>query len=181
MQQMCTDTMLAQRAAAGDAGAFEILLERHYDRLFGLALRLTGQRAEAEDLTQDICVALPRKLAQFRGEARFTTWLYRVAVNAAHDRRRRNATRWRAAEGWGPWETARQAEISEGAQKLDWLSEAMGHLKPDLRDTAVLILGEELSQAEAGAVLGVSEGTVAWRMSEVKKALRAIAKEEGLV
>ncbi|SNS19649.1 RNA polymerase sigma-70 factor, ECF subfamily [Tropicimonas sediminicola] len=178
MRMMTDDEALARAAAGGDRDAFAALLGRHYDRLFAFAMRLTGQRAEAEDLTQDICLALPAKLRGFRGEARFTTWLYRVAVNAAHDRRRRSASHARAADGWGDWEVARRAADSESRAATDWLAEAMATLKPDLRDTAVLILAEELTQAEAASVLGLSEGTVAWRMSEVKKALRARAAED---
>ncbi len=172
------DETLALAAARGDRAAFATLVARHYDRIFSLAFRLTGQRAEAEDLTQDICAALPAKLAGWRGEARFTTWLYRVTVNAAHDQRRRRATRARAAEGWGDWETARQDDIAAQTQALDWLAQAMSRLSPDLRDTVALVLGEEMTQAEAGQVLGVSEGTIAWRMSEVKKRLRALAARE---
>ena len=84
-----SDEALARAAAGGDRAAFSALLQRHYDRLFAFCFRLTGARDRAEDLTQDICAALPAKLGGFRGEARFTTWLYRVAVNAAHDARRR--------------------------------------------------------------------------------------------
>lgn len=172
------DEMLATAAAEGDPAAFATLVGRHYDRIHGLAWRLTGAKAEAEDLAQDICAALPSKLRNWRGEARFTTWLYRVVVNATHDLRRRQQTRARAAQGWGDWELARQDEISVEAQARDWLAGAMLQLSPDLRDTVALVLGEEMTQAEAGLVLGVSEGTVAWRMSEVKKRLRAIAREE---
>lgn len=173
-----SDQSLAMAAAGGDRAAFAALLGRHYDRLFAFAVRILGDRAEAEDLTQDICLALPRKLRSFKGEARFTTWLYRVAVNAAHDRRRRAATHAKAATGWGDWELARRASDADTAEAVDWLGEAMAQLKPDLRDTAVLILAEALTQAEAATVLEVSEGTIAWRMSEVKKALRALAHEE---
>jgi RNA polymerase sigma-70 factor (ECF subfamily) len=174
-----SDEDLAQAAAGGDRAAFALLLERHYDRMFALAFRLTGRRADAEDLTQDICAALPTKLRHWRGEARFTTWLYRVVINATHDARRRLATRTRAANGWGDWEKSRQAEAAEAAQAQDWLANAMAQLNEDLRDTLALTLGEDLTQAEAADVLGVSEGTVAWRMSEVKKKLRAMAAEEG--
>ncbi|MFT4149393.1 MAG: RNA polymerase sigma factor [Paracoccaceae bacterium] len=172
------DETLASAAAAGDRAAFGLLLERHYDRLHGLCWRLTGSRAEAEDLAQDICAALPARLSGWRGEARFATWLYRVAVNAAHDRRRRQATRARAAAGWGDWEIARQEAMAEDRARGDWLSAAMTRLSPDLRDTVALVLGEELTQAEAAVVLGLSEGTVAWRMAQVKKRLRAMAEEE---
>jgi RNA polymerase sigma-70 factor (ECF subfamily) len=172
------DETLASAAANGDRAAFATLVARHYDRIHGLAWRLTGSKAEAEDLTQDICAALPAKLRNWRAEARFTTWLYRVVVNAAHDLRRRQATRARASQGWGDWEIARQDEIAVQAAAMDWLTGAMQRLSPELRDTVALVLGEEMTQAEAGAVLGVSEGTIAWRMSEVKKRLRAMAAEE---
>ncbi len=172
------DEILAEAAASGDSTAFAVLVHRHYDRIFGLAYRLTGLRAEAQDLAQDICAALPAKLQHWRAEARFTTWLYRVVVNAAHDLRRRKATHARAVSGWGDWEIARQDEIAVQAEALDWLTQAMTQLSPELRDTVALVLGEEMTQAEAGAVLGVSEGTIAWRMSEVKKRLRAMAQKE---
>lgn len=172
------DDILAEGARDGDRAAFATLVARHYDRIFGLAWRLTGSRADAEDLAQDICAALPVKLSHWRAEARFTTWLYRVVVNATHDQRRRQATRAKASQGWGDWEVARQDEIETDRAAQDWLASAMTRLSPELRDTVALVLGEELTQAEAGAVLGVSEGTIAWRMSEVKKRLRAIAAEE---
>jgi RNA polymerase sigma-70 factor (ECF subfamily) len=172
------DETLARAATGGDRTAFSLLLTRHYDRIFGLCYRLTGSRANAQDLTQDICAALPAKLAGWRGQARFTTWLYRVTVNAAHDQRRRAATRTRAAEGWGDWELARQDDIATQAEAMDWLTTAMQRLSPELRDTVALVLGEDLTQSQAGEILGVSEGTIAWRMSEVKKRLRAMAAED---
>lgn len=181
MRMQTPDEALASAAATGDRDAFAALLGRHYDRVFALSFRLTGSRAEAEDLTQDICLALPAKLGSWRGEARFTTWLYRVTVNAAHDRRRRAATRTRAADGWGDWEVNRRAGIAEEAEAQDWLAATMARLSPELRDTVALTLGEDLSQREAAEVLGVSEGTVAWRMSEVKKRLRAMARAEGML
>ena len=91
-----TDEDLAQSAAAGDRQAFCSLLERCYDRIFGLAFRLTGNRTEAEDLTQDICANLPKRLQTYQAKARFSTWIYRVIVNAAHDRRRRAARQGKA-------------------------------------------------------------------------------------
>ncbi len=181
MRMQTPDEALANAAARGDRDAFAALLARHYDRVFGLCFRLTGSRAEAEDLTQDICLALPAKLASFRQAARFTTWLYRVTVNAAHDRRRRAASQAKAADGWGDWESARRAEIAEAEAAQDWLAETMARLAPELRDTVALTLGEDLSQKEAAEVLGLSEGTVAWRMSEVKKRLREMARAEGML
>jgi RNA polymerase sigma factor (sigma-70 family) len=177
MRMATSDEALALAAANGDGQAFGLLLERHYDRLFGLCFRLTGARAEAEDLTQDICAALPAKLAGYKAEAKVTTWLYRVAVNAAHDRRRRRTTYMKATEGWGDWELAR-ADLAESEQaRLDWLTTAMQRLPDDLRDTLALVL-DDLNHAQVAEILGISEGTVSWRMSEVKKKLRAIRAEE---
>ena len=172
-----SDEDLAEAAARGDGQAFASLMDRHYDRLFAFCFRLTGARAEAEDLTQDICAALPAKLASFQRRAKVTTWLYRVAVNAAHDRRRRRATYARAADGWGDWEVNRQAAAAETSRALDWLTMAMNELPEDLRDTLALVL-DDMTHAEAGEVLGVSEGTVSWRVSEAKKRLRALKEME---
>lgn len=172
------DESLAMDAARGDRAAFAVLVGRHYDRIHALAWRLTGQRAEAQDLAQEVCAALPAKLGHYRAEARFSTWLYRVTVNAFLDARRRAATRSRAADGWGDWEIARHEAMAEDRAAQDWLAQTMRRLPQELQVTVALVLGEELTQAEAAQVLGLSEGTVAWRMSEVKKRLRAIAAEE---
>ena len=172
------DGELVRAAAGGDREAFAEFLDLHYDRIFRLCFRLTGRREEAEDLTQDICLALPGKLKSFRGRARVTTWLYRIAVNAAHDRRRRSASRTKAAEGWGDWETNRRATARDAAADLDWLRRAMGALPDDLRDTVALTVDGEMTHAQAAEVLGVSEGTVSWRLSEVRKRLRAMWHEE---
>ena len=163
MRATASDDDLALAAAGGDGAAFAALLERHYDRLFRVLLRLIGDRAEAEDLCQDLCLALPAKLRGFRGEARFTTWLWRVAVNAVHDRRRRRAARGRAADGWGDRMVAEAAARAEAAERSAWLLGAMAGLPVDLRDTLVLVL-EGFGHGEAGEALGVSEGTVSWRV-----------------
>ncbi len=178
MRMKTSDEDLALAAAGGDRDAFAALLARRYDDLFRLAFRLTGNRADAEDITQDVCAALSAKLAHYRGDARFTTWAYRVVVNAVHDRRRRVATRAKSAEGWGDWEVNRRAAIAEAQDQTAWLTTAMSALPVDMRDTLALLLEDELTHAQAGDVLGISEGTVSWRMSEVKKHLRALAKKE---
>lgn len=146
--------------------------------MFGLAFRLTGRREEAEDLCQDVCAALPAKLRAFRGEAQFSTWLYRVVVNAAHDRRRRAATYARAAVSWGEVEIARRADADEAADARNWLQTAMAALPEELRDTMALVLDDGVTHGAAGDILGVSEGTISWRVSEVRKRLRAMKEAE---
>ncbi|MEP2027339.1 MAG: RNA polymerase sigma factor [Paracoccaceae bacterium] len=172
-----SDKDLALAAAGGDGTAFAALLARRYDGLFRLAFRLTGSQHEAEDLTQDICAALPSKLRAFRGDAQLTTWLYRVVVNAAHDRRRRRATHAKAASGWGEWEVNRRSADAETAAQVDWLTGAMSALSDDLRDTLALVL-DDVTHRDAAAILGISEGTVSWRISEAKKNLRALRETE---
>lgn len=178
MRMETSDEALAANAANGDAQAFALLLDRNYDRLFALCFRLTGNRSDAEDLTQDICAALPSKLDRFHGHARFTTWLYRVAVNACHDRRRRQASYSRATEGWGDWEVNRRAANIDTSEQLDWLTRAMARLTSDLRDTLALVL-DDMTHAETAEILGVSEGTISWRISEAKKRLRALREMDG--
>ena len=109
-----------------------------------------------------------------------TTWLYRVAVNAAHDRRRKRATYAKATTGWGDWEVNRTAAIADTLEKLDWLTAAMNQLPEDLRDTLALVL-DDMTHAHAAEVMGGSEGTISWRISEAKKTLRAIKEQEDMV
>lgn len=177
MRMETSDEDLALAAAGGDGRAFSALLDRRYDSVFRLAFRLTGSQHEAEDLTQDVCAALPAKLRSFAGQSQLSTWLYRVVVNAAHDRRRRAASRARAADGWGDWEVNRRAENAETAAEIDWLTATMRALPDDLRDTLALVL-DDVTQREAALVLGVTEGTVSWRVSEAKKRLRALRAEQ---
>ncbi len=180
MRMMTSDEDLATAAAAGDGAAFASLLDRHYDRLFAFCFRITGSRSAAEDLTQDICAALPAKLASYQRRAKVTTWLYRVAVNAAHDQRRKRATYANATAGWGDWEINRTAANADTDEKLDWLITAMNRLSDDLRDTLALVL-DDMTHAQAAEVLGISEGTISWRISEAKKALRALKEQEDMV
>lgn len=177
MRMDVSDESLAQAAANGDRQAFAVLVGRVYDRVYAYAVRLTGNRIEAEDLAQDICAALPTKLKSFRGESKLTTWLYRITVNAARDRFRRASTFARASDGWGDWELARQAEMAETAERVDWLMTAMRGLSVDLRETLALVL-DGVTHAEAAQILEVSEGTVSWRISEAKKKLKAIKEAE---
>lgn len=177
MRMMVTDEDLAEAAQRGDEQAFASLIARQYDRLFRLCWRLTGTQHDAEDLTQDICAALPSKLASYSRRAKVTTWLYRVAVNAAHDRRRRQASHGRAADGWGDWELNRQAAMAENADRADWLTSAMTALPVDLRDTLALVL-DDMTHADAAEILGLSEGTVSWRLSQARKHLKALKEKE---
>jgi len=180
MQMELRDEILVERARRGDAAAFGALLTRHYDSMFRIGYRVLGVREDAEDLAQEICASLPRKLQSFRGEARFSTWLHSLTVNGARDMiRRKQATR-RKAAGWGDVELLRKAEATEQRREQEWLTDAMQLLSADLRETVALVLGEEMTHKQAGEVLGLSEGTVSWRMGEVRKVLRDLAGKEAM-
>ena len=173
-----SDEALALRAGRGDARAFEALVERRYDAIRALAWRLDANHAD--DLAQDVCVRLPHALHSFKGDAAFRTWLHRLVVNAARDAWRRRGAYDRAIDGWAEVEPMRRADGAERRERGAWLDEATARLGPALRETVALVLGEELTQREAAGVLDVSEGTVAWRMSEVKRLLRTMARDEAV-
>jgi RNA polymerase sigma-70 factor (ECF subfamily) len=165
------DAALVAAAAAGDRAAFGELLRRHYDRIHGLAWQLTGSRADADDVAQDVCCALVEKIGGFRGEAKFGTWLCGITYNACRDLRRRR----RSFKGFTERLTvlAGLAKPPDGRDLHDsmWLRSAIARLKPAYRDAAVLVAGQQLSHAEAAEILGVAESTVSWRMHEVRRLL----------
>jgi RNA polymerase sigma factor (sigma-70 family) len=165
------DDALVAAARAGDRAAFGELLDRHYNRIHGLAWQLTGSRADADDVAQEVCCALVEKIAGFRGEARFTTWLTGITYNACRDLHRRR----RSLRGLTERLTvlAGLAAAPDGRDAYDaiWLKSAIARLKPAFRDAAVLVAGEQLSHGEAAEILGVAESTVSWRMHEVRRLL----------
>ena len=166
-----SDARLVAAAVSGDRAAFATLLERHYNRIHGLAWQLTGSRADADDIAQDVCCILVEKLATFRGEAKFSTWLCGIVFNACRDLQRRR----RSFRGL----TDRLAVIAGLARGPDgrdlhdaiWVRSAIARLKPAYRDAVVLVAGQQLSHAEAAAILGVAEATISWRMHEVRRML----------
>ncbi len=80
-----SDAQLIQRAGAGDARAFEVLVNRHYGTMFKMAFKWCRNRADAEDVTQNACIKLARALKTYEHKAAFTTWLYRLVINTAID------------------------------------------------------------------------------------------------
>ena len=165
------DGSLVSAATGGDREAFAELLRRHYDRIHALAWRMTGSRADAEDVAQDVCCTLVEKIAGFRGEAKFSTWLCGIVFNACRDHRRRR----RSFNGLTQRLTV-LAGLSPGPDGRDlhdrmWIDSAISRLKPAYRDTVVLVAGQQLTHAEAAEILGVSESTVSWRMHEVRRLL----------
>jgi RNA polymerase sigma-70 factor (ECF subfamily) len=166
-----TDDSLVAAAVAGNRAAFETLLRRHYGRIHGLAWQLTGSRADADDVAQDVCCVLVEKIGSFRGEAKFTTWLTGITFNACRDFRRRRRSLGGMLERLTVLAGLAAAPDGRDAYDAVWVKSAVSRLKPALRDTVVLVAGQQLTHAEAAEILGVAENTVAWRMHEVRRVL----------
>jgi RNA polymerase sigma-70 factor (ECF subfamily) len=188
------DAELVRRWHAGDASAFEGLVRRHERRVFGLVYRMLGNRQEAEDVAQEAFLALHRHGHRFRGDARFSTFVYRVAANAALNRRRTLGRR-RAREealshrqdaGDDLPSTPRDPEdAASGVEIQARVQAALLGLPQDLRMAVVLYDIEGQSYGEIAQVLRIPEGTVKSRIHRARTALRerlkafAHAEDEG--
>jgi RNA polymerase sigma factor (sigma-70 family) len=165
---------------AGDRAAFEALLTRHYDVMHRIAWRFLGSRDEADDIVQDVCCGLVEKISSFRGEAKVSTWLISIVVNACRDHVRRASAlhrfkdRLTSVMGLNPQPDGRDL------YRASWLSSSLSRLDPPLRETVILIAGEDLTHAEAAAVLGIAENTVSWRLHEARKRLMQQGVKESL-
>ncbi|MEM9384738.1 MAG: RNA polymerase sigma factor [Pseudomonadota bacterium] len=171
MSDPTTDDRLAGAAAQGDRAAFATLLERNYGRIYRLCLQCLREPDEAADLAQDVCAAMARKIKGFRGDSTFSTWSYRVILNATHDARRKHKLRReRTAEYLAEREDLQHVD-ERHAQRSQLLREAVEALPAPLRDTTILVIYGGLTHGEAAEVLKVKEGTISWRLSEVRKTL----------
>lgn len=164
---------LVRRAQGGDATAFAALLDLHYDTIYRFAWKWCGHPTDAQDITQQSCIKLANSLAQFRFQAAFTTWLYRLVINCAQDwqrhRQHDDATGGPEIEASSDdTPTEDQIYLAQVLQQLERLGEGM-------KETALLVHAEGLSHAEAGKVLGVSESTVSWRIHTIR---RRLSKQE---
>jgi RNA polymerase sigma-70 factor, ECF subfamily len=183
-----SDEALAARAAAGDGPAFDQLVIRYQARVYRLACRLTGDEAEAKDVLQEAFLAAYRSLPAFRGEARFSTWLYRIATNAALMQRRARARRpVESLESFLPRfdgdgiHTAEPADLlaaSRADEILDrkLLAEkaraGLERLPDGYRDAFVLRDLEEMTTAEVALVLGIDAAAVRQRVHRARLMLR---------
>jgi RNA polymerase sigma-70 factor (ECF subfamily) len=179
MNTINSDTELINRANNADAIAFAMLLERHYDLLYRVALRNVGNPQDAEDIAQDICLALPKKLASFQGGSKFTTWLYQITLNQCRDFMRRSARSARKHQDFIEVSTIFSAENTAQKKALKWAYSAISSLTEPLRETAVLVVIEGLTHAEVAQILEIKESTVSWRMMKVKIKLKAREKVTG--
>ncbi len=166
-------------ARAGDTAAFERLYREHVGHVYGLCLRMTGQPAAAEDLTQDTFVSAWRGLAGFEGRSAFGTWLHRIAVNAVLARSRspqgRGETSLTDEEG-GQMDFA-DTEDMEIATPID-LERAIATLPAGARQVMVLHGVYGYSHEEAAGMLGVAVGTCKAQLHRARRLLRERMRAE---
>ena len=168
MEQLI-DGRVIEACQQGDREAFQLLFETYKDKVFSIAVySVGGDRAVADDVTQQIFLKLFTAIRQFRGESEFMTWLYRLVVNACLDERRRR-------KRWLPWgETLATKNLSERKPQEKQFArlevaaavqEAIAELKPKFRLPILLKYIEGLSYEEIASVMGCSKGTVASRLN----------------
>lgn len=161
---------LIAAAAAGDLAAFEGLYRQFSPRVYGLCLRLTGQREAAEDCTQEAFVAAWRALAGFEQRSRFATWLHRIAVHTVLARRRGLRVEYEVAE---PAAGLPEVVDPDGAGPPLDLERAIARLPEGARHVLVLVGIYGFSHAEAAHTLGVAEGTCKAQLHRARGLLAA--------
>jgi RNA polymerase sigma-70 factor (ECF subfamily) len=174
-------TTLVARAVARDPGAIAALYREHQHALRAFAQRLVGQREEAEDLVQEVFVALPEVLRRYRGEVRLSSFLMGVAANRCRNHvraaaRRRDVMARVARE---PEETLEAPdEQLVRRDRAERLSRALDRLPLKLRLAFVLVAVEQRSHAEASSILGIPEATVRTRVFHARRQLASWLESE---
>jgi RNA polymerase sigma-70 factor, ECF subfamily len=179
-----SDEELMRQFRAGDGGAFPVLVQRHRARVFAFVLRLTQDRARAEDVLQETWLRVVRGASAWQPTARFTTWVYTIARNACVDGARREQHR--AAESLSeeppdagaPWSNP---ERGAGATELRrFLEQAIAALPVEQREVFLLRELAGVPFAEIARVTGAPEPTVKSRMRYALEALRAHLRRQGV-
>lgn len=179
---------LIRRLRDRDERAFRELLVLHRDRVFNITYRMLGNRSEAEDVAQEVFITVFKTIDSFREESKFSTWLYRVAVNHTKNRikylaRRHDRDRDELDEGahsqqvngavtGTPIRAAQSDKAFASAQMEQLLQEAIDALDEDQRAVVILRDVEELSIEEICEITGLPDGTVKSRLHRARLVLR---------
>jgi RNA polymerase sigma-70 factor (ECF subfamily) len=163
---------LVRLAQAGDVAAFERLVALQYSFIFKTAFRWLGHRSDAEDVTQTVCMRLADALKGFDWRANFTSWLYRITLNAVHDVQRSNQRRQRLASEVSLGMSDECPPTQEDQLALSALWQMVQELSDKQRDAVLLVYGEHMSHAEAAKIMGCKDVTVAWHIHNARKALK---------
>jgi RNA polymerase sigma-70 factor (ECF subfamily) len=174
-----SDEELMRRTGNGDREAYAALVRRHLGRTTGLARRIAGSAADADEIAQEAFMRVWTKAPNWQGAtgegggARFTTWLYRVTVNLCIDRRRRRRERPLEDAGDPPDPSPSAADGIAGGQLAARVSAAVAALPERQRTALALCFFEELSNREAAEIMALSPGAVESLLVRARRQLRA--------
>ncbi|MGD0651538.1 MAG: RNA polymerase sigma factor [Verrucomicrobiia bacterium] len=158
-----------RRSQSGDPEAFEELVRRYQRMIHALTFRMTGSSADAEDLAQEIFIQAFRRLGSFRGDAKFSSWLYRIGVNTCLNWRKSTQRREKLHQDWADSDHSTSSGTDELTVRVQ---EALMQLPAKQRAAVVLTVYDGLNHAEAARILGCSETTVSWRIFVARKKLK---------
>lgn len=193
-QEVALDRVLVDRFKNGDEAAFNEMVARHRDRIYGMVHQLLRNHQDAEEVTQDAFIRAHRGLVHFRGDAAFSTWLYQIATNLARNRywywwrrKRDRSVSLDAPVGEDndltladviPAEVDSPDEVTVNEEFVNRISTGMDKLSASHREILVLRNVKNLSYEEIGAILGISVGTVKSRIARARDSLRSKLGED---
>ena len=166
----------------GDPAAFEMLIRAHQRMIHSLTYRMTGSLEDAEDLAQEAFIRAYRQLDSYQGTAKFSSWLYRIAVNACLNWRQRENRRGQIHASWAESNDALQPEpASPGGEDATTqeVQAALMKLPAKQRAAIVLTVYDGHNHAEAAKILGCSETTVSWRVFAARRKLKRWLSAKG--
>lgn len=161
----------------GDHAAFAELIRAHQAMIHSLTYRMTGSVADCKDLAQETFIRAHRQLDSFQGDSKFSSWLYRIAVNACLDWKRREQRREKINASWSAenLEVGTEADVSVGTDELSrQVQSALLKLPDKQRAAIVLTVYGGHNHAAAAEILGCSETTVSWRIFSARRKLKKI-------
>lgn len=177
-----SDEDLLQQFLGGRDAAFSELVGRHEDRIFTMALRMTGDRADALDATQDTFILAFRQAHRFRGDSAFGTWLYRIGMNACRDllrkKRRQPAPEEDLPEDDATWTPSSPPLDEQVAARLE-VRDALAALSSDYREAVAMHDLGGIPYEEIARLTGVSVGTVKSRISRGRRRLAELLEQPG--
>ncbi len=171
MAEMDDERAWIRESQAGNQQAFAALVKCHQRMIHSLTFRMTGSLADAEDLAQETFIHAFRQLGGFRAEAKFSSWLYRIAVNLCLNWQAGNQRRARLHADY-----SQQREFAGEAadRRTQLVQAALLELKPKQRAAVILTTYDGLNHAEAARALGCSETTVSWRLFAARAKLKKL-------
>jgi RNA polymerase sigma factor (sigma-70 family) len=178
MQTGFTDTEIITRVLGGDQQAFALLLDRYQNYVFTLVLRFTDIREDAEEISQDIFVKAYRSLADFRGDSKFSTWLYTIVRTSCITflRKKKLATvsldNEKSHLQLADRESAFKANLIEGKSRRSMVNEAMRMLSPDDTQVLTLFYHAEQSLDEIGKILAMDANTIKVKLHRARQRLK---------